>query len=87
MAKRIRSKHWSGFTELETETVCKDDTVKIKRRIRQYTLTEIDIEIKSYVTEDSGVQSRKSSSLTEKWLQVIGILVGSVSIILTIFTY
>lgn len=86
MATRIRSKHWSGFTELEIETVSKDDTVNIKRRIRQFKMTEIDIEINSFVREDSDVESKDCSLLTKKRLEVIGILIGLLSLFITILS-
>ena len=83
MATRIRSEHRSGFTELEIETVSKDDTVKIMRRIHRFKTTEVDIEINFFVKEDCDVESKTCSLLTKKWLEVIGILIGLLSLLIT----
>ena len=84
MANRIRSKHRSGFTELEIETVSKDDTVKIRRMIHRCKTTELDIEITSFVKDDSEVEDNASSLLTTKWLEVIGILIGLLSLLISV---
>lgn len=84
MATRIRSEHQSGFTELEIETVTKDDAVKIIRRIHRFKTTEINITVNSFVKEDCDVERKSCSLLTKKWLEVIGIILGLLSLLITI---
>jgi hypothetical protein len=87
MATRIRSEHRSGFTELEIETVNKDDTVKIIRRIRRYQTTEIDITVKSFVKEDCNDEKKSCSLLTKNWFKVISIIIELFSLFLAIYVF